>query len=244
MEKAKASLSVIIAAAGRSQRFQSSVRKPFVPLRRKPILYYSLETYASLEETSQIIVAVNSEDLPMAIKRLKPRARKCKLSAIIEGGKQRFDTVALALMAVNPQAEFIAVHDAARPFVSPKLIRSVLKAAMEVGAAVPALEMSDTIKTATKDGRVDVTLDRSNLRAIQTPQIFRRDWFIAAYEKYAGNHFQATDDSQVLEVAGYPVAIVAGEKTNLKITHPEDMIIAKAIAEQRHKPACKKGSKK
>ncbi len=244
MKKAKASLSVIIAAAGRSQRFQSAVRKPFVPVRRKPILYYSLETYASLDETSQIIVAVNGEDLPMAIKRLKPRARKCKISAIMEGGRHRFDTVALALLAVNPQAEFIAVHDAARPFVSPKLIRSVLKAAEEVGAAVPALEMSDTIKTATKDGRVDVTLDRSNLRAIQTPQIFRRDWFISAYEKFAGSHFHATDDSQVLEVAGYPVAIVPGEKTNLKITHPEDLVIAGAIAERLHKPARKEGKKR
>ncbi|MFH1549128.1 MAG: 2-C-methyl-D-erythritol 4-phosphate cytidylyltransferase [Planctomycetota bacterium] len=256
MKKKQPALSVIIAAAGQSKRIgpaaspganrplsrikkatrataqASPVRKPFILLRRKPILYYSLETFASLEETVEIIVAVNGEDFQAAIEKLRPRARKYKISAIVEGGKRRFDSVALALSAVSPAAGFVAVHDAARPFASPDLIRAVLNAAKKAGAAVPALKMSDTIKTASGKGLVDVTLHRSSLRATQTPQIFRRDWLIDAYARIAGGHLRPTDDAQVLEAAGYPVALVPGNRLNIKITHPEDLLFAKAILEK------------
>lgn len=234
--KNKSSLSVIIAAAGRSRRLAADVRKPFITVGRKPILNYSLETFSALDETAEIILAVNKNDFERTLTRLRPRFKKYKIAAVVKGGKERFDSILRALAMLTTDSAYIAVHDAARPFISSELIRAVFRAARKVGAAVPAVELSDTVKCMADKGLVDVTLNRTSLRAVQTPQIFRRDRLLGAYERAAQNHLRPTDDAQVLEAAGYPVALVSGERLNIKITHPEDLVLARAIAAHYRKP--------
>jgi 2-C-methyl-D-erythritol 4-phosphate cytidylyltransferase len=220
-------LSVIIAAAGSGTRM-GGVSKPFLTLRRRTILSYSLETFASLPETREIIVVVSPRDLAAATKSLARAMKRCKISHIVQGGEIRQESVANGLKHVAPDAELIAVHDAARPFASAELVKRVITAALKHGAAIPAAPVKDTLKRAGKDGRVMETVPREGLWHVQTPQIFDAKLLRDAYKKYA-HRGEFTDDALLVERMGHPVFIVPSDHTNLKITTPEDMLLARTL---------------
>jgi 2-C-methyl-D-erythritol 4-phosphate cytidylyltransferase len=155
---------------------------------------------------------------------------------IVEGGKERFDSVANALAMVKPEATFVAIHDAVRPCLTDELITSVFGAAEKFGAALLAMPATDTIKRADDQGHVLETVPRQGLWLAQTPQVFRRQWIMDAYAKLDPATRDITDDTQIVEKAGHKVVVVEGSSTNIKITSKSDLFLAEAILKSRPKP--------
>lgn len=150
------------------------------------------------------------------------------------GGESRQHTVRNALAYLPEQAEFVLIHDAARPLVSHALVDRLLAAARTHGAAVPALPVQDTLKRAHADGQVVATVPRADLYRVQTPQVFRADWLRDAYQRTDDYVLaNATDDAQLLEQAGYPVFLVAGDPRNLKLTTPDDLTLLRTYVGER-----------
>ena len=218
--------SVILVAAGRSSRFQNpAVRKPLFLLRDKPIWWYSYELFRSRADVSQLIAVIASADVD------EFRLQFSQFSAgrnvdIVYGGTERADSVANGLARVNSNADYVVIHDAARPCIDANLIDRVFLAATKTGAAIPAIPVHSTVKRSNDGLMVQATVDRTGLFLAQTPQVFRRDMIIELYANRDG--YNATDESQLAERQGIEVALVDGSPLNLKITTPQDLALASA----------------
>jgi 2-C-methyl-D-erythritol 4-phosphate cytidylyltransferase len=224
-------MSVIIAAAGAGRRM-GGASKPFMRLGRGTVLSFSLRTFASLRETREIIVVVNPRDIEAARGSLATVRKRYKISNIVEGGPLRQDSVARGLECVSPDANIIAVHDAARPFAAPALVRRVMAAAMRSGAAIPAAPVKDTLKRTAGNNRVMETVARENLWHVQTPQIFNAGLLRRAYRKHA-HRGEFTDDASLVERMGRAVIVVESDHSNLKITTPQDLALARLLVPGR-----------
>src|SRR5262249_34548594 len=154
---------------------------------------------------------------------------------LVAGGEQRHDSVSNALAALNPDIEFVAIHDAVRPCATGELIDKVFAEAMKHGAALAAIPVADTMKQVDKN-TVQATVPRGNIWLAQTPQVFRRDWLTEAYARRAELASEITDDAQLIEAAGHPVHVVTGDPANIKITAKSDLFLAEAILKSRPKP--------
>ncbi|CEP66685.1 2-C-methyl-D-erythritol 4-phosphate cytidylyltransferase [Moorella glycerini] len=221
-------LSLIVAAAGQGRRLGSGSNKVFLPLGDKPILAHILAVAEASPLVDEVIVVTRPEDIPLCHQVVTGGPYR-KVRQIVTGGRERQDSIAAGLKAVAPAAEWVAVHDGARPFLSPALLERVITAARDTGAAIAALPVKETIKRGNTEDLVTATLERRGLWAVQTPQVFRRDWLAAAYREAEINGWQATDDAALVERAGYPVKLVPGEEVNIKITTPGDLVLARAI---------------
>jgi 2-C-methyl-D-erythritol 4-phosphate cytidylyltransferase/2-C-methyl-D-erythritol 2,4-cyclodiphosphate synthase len=230
-------VTAIIAAGGRSQRFGGDRLKQLLPVGGRPILERSVAAFLSHPDVSEVIVA-----LPQALADDPPDYLRADVASgktlrIVAGGERRQDSVANAFRAAHAASDVIVIHDAARPFASADLIARTIAAAAESGAAVAAVQSRDTVKRANAgpaeaghDSRtVAETLPRDAIFLAQTPQAFRRD---VLRDALAGAH-DATDEAMLAEQAGHTVRIVEGEASNIKITTPEDMAMAEAIAGSR-----------
>jgi 2-C-methyl-D-erythritol 4-phosphate cytidylyltransferase len=155
---------------------------------------------------------------------------------IADGGAERFESVANALSALKPEAEFVAIHDAVRPCLTDELIGTVFAAAEKNGAALLAVPVTDTVKRVDGSRVVKETVARQGLWLAQTPQVFRRDWLVEAYAKRATLGREITDDTQLIEAAGHPVHVVEGSSTNIKLTTKHDLYLAEAVLKSRPKP--------
>jgi len=220
-------VSVIVLAAGKGERFRSAIPKPFVKLAGRPVIEYCLKTFSSLRDVRQVICAVSPEG-SCRLRRLVSRLRwpGCR---IVPGGARRQDSVRNALRALDPRTDIVLIHDGVRPLVTRATVAAVIREAARWGAAIAAVPAKATIKQAVvKTGRARVkgTLRREELWEAQTPQGFRADLIIKAY---AGSRGSVTDDASLAERMGRTVAIVPGEYANIKITTPEDLIIAEAL---------------
>ncbi|GAF25724.1 2-C-methyl-D-erythritol 4-phosphate cytidylyltransferase [Moorella thermoacetica] len=221
-------LSMIIAAAGRGRRLGREVNKVFLPLAGKPMLAYSLAVAAASPLVDEIIIVTRPDDIPLC-RQVVAGEGAGKVKAIVAGGAERQDSIAEGLKAVARAAEWVAVHDGARPFLTPALLEKTILAARTTGAAIAALPVKETIKQGGEAGIVAATLDRKGLWSAQTPQVFRREWLVDAYREAAEKGWQATDDAALVERLGYPVKLVPGEETNIKITTPGDLVLAGAL---------------
>src|SRR5262249_43835247 len=155
---------------------------------------------------------------------------------IVDGGAERFDSVANALAQIKPEADFVAIHDAVRPCVTDTLIDAVFTQAAKTGAALLAVPVADTIKQVDAQHQVKATVARTGLWLAQTPQVFRRDWLTGAYANRGKLGKDITDDAQLVEAAGHPVHVVEGAASNLKITTKNDLFLAEAILKSMPKP--------
>lgn len=227
-EKATPEMGVILCGAGASTRFAADVPKPFVMLAGEPVFCHSLTTFAALPDVRQIVLAVPQEWVERIEQDYRPLLAEQKATLIIAGGAARDQTVRLALQRLEAGCTMVAIHDAARPLVSGKLILETLAQARHVGAALCALPIADTVKQADEQGRVAATLDRRNLHLAQTPQIFRRDLLERAFQQQALAEQPVTDDAQLVERLAQPVALVRGEPSNFKITRMADLALAEA----------------
>lgn len=220
----------ILVAAGSSARMKSGgASKTMMEIGGEPVLSRTLRAFENTACISKIVIVARACDFD-AIQ--KASAFVTKPLTITEGGKERQDSVSNGA-ALCGDAEYIAVHDAARPFITPEEIETVCADAEKYGAATLAVPVKDTIKVAAADGTVCATPERSTLRAIQTPQVFRLSLYKEALclAKNAGKQY--TDDCQLIEAAGGKVYLTPGDYKNIKITTPEDLLVAEAFAVEK-----------
>jgi 2-C-methyl-D-erythritol 4-phosphate cytidylyltransferase len=218
---------VILPAAGRSNRFgDPKTKKIYTELEGRAVWLRSLRPFLNNDHVGQVVVAIAEDDREMFERRYRDDVAFLGLDVVI-GGAERADTVAAALAKVKGSCDYVAIHDAARPCVTPAQVAAVFDAALERGAAMLAIPVADTI-TRVRDGVIVETVPRADLYLAQTPQASRRDWLAEAYERRDPKS-PATDDAQLVEAAGHPVAIVAGSSFNLKITTRDDLTLARAV---------------
>ena len=221
-------VAAIVAAAGKGERLKSKVRKPFVALGKEPILLHALRVLDNSNLIGEIIVVAHQADLPKARLLIK-KAKLKKFKEIVAGGKRRMDSVKNGLAAISEDADYVIIHDGCRPFIDNKMISSVLDAAGVFGAAIAGVPVKPTIKEVEKGNFVAATLKRETLVDVQTPQAFRKDILLRAYDRAFVEGAIATDDAALVERLGIKVKVVDGSYRNIKITTPEDLRYAKML---------------
>ena len=221
-------VAAIVPAAGSGSRFGGRTSKPFALLRDAPLLLHTLTALQASPAIRWIVPAVRAGDASQVVALLK-RYKITKALAPCRGGNSRAESVARAFAAVPNAARWVLVHDGARPCVSPQLIAQAVRAGKRFGAAVCGLPASLTVKAVDDRGEIRLTLDRDQLWFVQTPQVFRRDWFAQALEHANHGLDRFPDDAAIVEGAGFPVRVIAGDPFNIKVTTQEDLVLAEAI---------------
>jgi 2-C-methyl-D-erythritol 4-phosphate cytidylyltransferase len=229
------SMAAIIVAAGRSQRM-GGADKQLRTIAGVPVLARTVEAFSACPDVGAIVLVLNPDNMVGAAE-MKMEYGWDKVHAMVPGGERRQDSVAAGLAAVRSMGrggggyEWVAVHDGARPLVTPDLISRGLEAAREVGAAIAAVPATDTVKVVDASRTITATPERSNLWLAQTPQVFRTSLLAGAYEALASDDalLDVTDCARLLELTGHAVKVFEGERTNIKITTPLDLWIAEAI---------------
>lgn len=227
-------VSVIIAAAGNSTRYGTGKSKQFLILDNTPVLIKSIQAFEAIDDVKEIIVTARKQDFDI-IEDFIAQYGVRKVKHIVEGGATRQDSIYAAVENVDEKADLVAVHDGARPLIKRKVIESVIQKADEVDAAACAVPVKDTIKIIDSSGKIVTTPERDSLRAVQTPQIFRFSLYKEAIEKAVSDGKQYTDDCQLVESMGYPVYLVDGDYENIKITTPDDLLVAEKFLSERRK---------
>lgn len=259
---------VILPAAGLGKRFaaadRASASKIEFELAHKPAFLHGIELFQGRLDVGQILLAVHPQRLDEFAFRWDDKLSFMGVKLIPGGEAERWQTVKLALQQVADDATHIAVHDAARPCASPKMIDRVFEAALRMGAAVPGLAMSDTVKRVEQGTSVELesdpidailgdtasptanasaitqTIPRDDLVRVQTPQVFERSLLVDAYAVIDTTNAQGiTDDASVVERAGRPVYVVEGDPLNLKLTHPADAELLEAVLKLREEKHAK-----
>jgi len=224
----------IIPAAGSGRRLGGAVAKQFIEIAGAPIIIHTLRRFEECPEIGGVVVALPAGEIESFKERVRADGLEKPLR-LVGGGRERSDSILNALeVVVDWQPEVVAVHDAVRPFIAPAQIAAVLRRAAEVGAAILAVPVTDTIKEV-EAGMIERTLERRKLYRAQTPQAFRYELLLRANAeaRAAGLPPEAmTDDALLVERLGLPVAIVEGSARNLKITTPEDLILAEKLFEE------------
>ncbi|MCG3128996.1 MAG: 2-C-methyl-D-erythritol 4-phosphate cytidylyltransferase [Phycisphaerae bacterium] len=228
-------VAVIIPAAGAGKRFGGDVKKPFAQLDGRPIFIRSIELFISRPDVCQVILAVAPDDYDVVREKYAANLMFMNIK-LVRGGEERYASVQAALQAVVDEAELICVHDAVRPCVLDSWIDAVFAEAGKSGAAILASRLTGTIKRASDAGVIDQTVPRAGLWEAQTPQVFRRKILCEAYAALKPGS-APTDDAQVVELSGHPVAVVEADRRNLKITSPADMAVAGAVLKTMSRPA-------
>lgn len=221
----------IIMAAGKGKRMQTAVSKQFLPVCGKEILAWTVDVFEKSPLVDTILL-IASADGKEDVQHLWDNYGWKKVAAVLEGGKERQNSVANGLAAVEKDMDIVLIHDGVRPFVTEEMIADSIAAAQAYGGAVIGVPAKDTIKVCSADGMAVETPDRSTLWQIQTPQTFQRSLIVDAYEKAEKDGFLGTDDASVAEFAGHQVKVVMGSYRNIKITTKEDLVIAEAFLKE------------
>ncbi len=223
-------VAAVIAAAGRSARMGQGTPKVLLSLHQVPVIVRSMLPFHHSPLVDRMVVVATEASIDR-VRDLVAKYGLGKVSAVVAGGLKRQQSVALGLQAVGA-CDVVLVHDGARPLITTDLIERVAEAAWEHGAAVPAIPVRDTVKRVDGEQVVE-TLNRDELRAVQTPQGFRYELLVRAHEQARLDGFYGTDDATLVERLGHPVAVVPGSPENLKITTPEDLAMAEALLQWR-----------
>jgi len=217
----------IIVAAGRGERM-GGIDKIFTPLGGTSVLERVAAVFNDSPYIDHFVIVLTQDNLARG-KHLLADKNLTKLVKIVPGGVRRQDSVEAGLNAL-PLCQWVVIHDGARPLVTSKLIAEVLEAAQESGAAIAAVPVVDTIKSAGEDNYVKSTLDRSHLWAVQTPQVFRFDIIKEGYAKASGD---VTDDAALVEALGIRVKLYMGAYDNIKLTTPADLALAEVLCQRK-----------
>lgn len=225
---------VIIAAAGKGDRFGLKGSKIFAKVGERPVFIRAIELFIHRADVCQTIVAVSPEDAEQVREKYGANLGFMGVE-LSEGAAVRWQTVRQALAAVREDADYVAVHDAARICTTTEMIDRVFAEATKSGAAILAAPLTGTIRRVSAAGVLEETVAREGLFEAQTPQVFRKDILLDAYAK-AAEDCQATDDAEMAAAAGHAVTVVESDLSNLKITYPGDIVLAGAILKSRPKP--------
>lgn len=222
-----AKVAVIIPAAGAGKRFGGDVKKPFAKIDDRPVFIRSIELFVNRPDVCQTILTVSADDYDVVREKFAANIMFMGIK-LVKGGQERYESVAAALEAVDPEADLVCVHDAVRPCVLERWIDDVFAEAGKSGAAILGAPLTGTIKRVSGAGVIDETVTREGLYEAQTPQVFKRELLARAYAERPADH-APTDDAELVERLGHPVSVVATDRRNLKITQPGDMALAQAI---------------
>lgn len=220
-------ISAVILCAGNSSRMGSNIDKQFVCFNGIPVIAYAIMAFQNCELIDEIVLV--TKDSFSDLYSIAKDFSLSKVTSIVEGGKTRTISSRNGVLATNEKSEYILIHDGARPFVSTDLIENIILNCMKYNAVAPAIPVRETVKTVDSDNFVSSTLNRSELRIIQTPQAFLREIYLDATENIS-EESDLFDDCQLVEMRGHKIYLVSGEFNNIKITYPEDLVIAEAIA--------------
>lgn len=222
-------VAAVIVSAGASTRM-AGVDKTLVELAGMPLIARTVDVFESCGAVGAVVLVVSLDDLNDVTEMSRQRQWK-KIVHVRPGGVRRQDSVRIGLKAL-PECEWVVVHDGARPLVTSKTIEDGLLTAKATGAAIAAVPVTDTIKVVADDSRVVETLDRRTLASTQTPQVFRYDLLHAAHEATTADF---TDDASMLEACGVAVKVFVGDRSNIKVTTPEDLVFAAALLAARER---------
>lgn len=228
-------IAAIILAAGQGKRMNSTIQKQYLLIKDKPVLYYSLYAFEQ-SKVDTIILVTGKDEISYCEKEIVQKYDFRKVSAITAGGKERYHSVYEGLRAVPEDTDYVLIHDGARPFVTEEIVADTIEAVQEYKACVVGMPVKDTIKITDNNQFAVQTPNRSNLWAVQTPQAFSYDIVWKAYSELMKNEIPVTDDAMVVETfLQYPVKLIEGSYENIKITTPEDLLIAEAFLEKIQK---------
>ena len=216
----------IIVAAGSGNRFNSKTPKQFAEILGKPIIIHTLEKFEACEAVSKIVLVLPASEIADFESEVEKFGLK-KIKSIVTGGASRAESVRIGLDAADPTTDIVAVHDGVRPLVSIDEIAATIEKAQETGAACLVAVVTDTIKQVS-GGKITGTLDRTKLRRAMTPQAFRYDILRQALDQ-GDLDGDVTDECMLVEKLGYPIAYIDGSSRNIKITHPEDRVLAEVL---------------
>lgn len=223
----------VVLAAGQGKRMGSSVSKQYMELDGKPMIYYALRAFEESEIVDAVALVVGEGQIPYAEQEIVGKYGFSKVRTVVEGGKERYDSVWKGLKAVEPflVAGYIFIHDGARPFVDEAILRRGYETVKEFRACVAGMPSKDTVKVADEEGFAVDTPKRRNVWVIQTPQIFEKSLIMEAYTRLMETeHEDVTDDAMAVErMMDVPVKMFEGSYQNVKITTPEDLEIAKVF---------------
>lgn len=232
----------IVLAGGSGSRMKSSVKKQYMLIGQKPVLYYSLRVFQSSDIIDEIVLVCGAEEIENCRKEITQRYGFTKVKKIVAGGKERYHSVYEGLKAV-PDCDYVMIHDGARPFVDEDMLERIWKELPKVRACTVGMMVKDTIKMSDEQGYISETLPREKLWSIQTPQAFEYRFIREIHDQVANGaqlSQKITDDAMLAEYIGkIKVKLIEGSYQNIKITTPEDILFAEAILRQKEaeKPA-------
>jgi 2-C-methyl-D-erythritol 4-phosphate cytidylyltransferase len=229
-------ISAVILAAGQGKRMGSQVKKQYMTILDKPVLYYSIHAFQE-SSVDEIIVVTEEQDIDYVKTEIVDRYQLDKVTAVVAGGKERFDSAYAGIKACQ-ETDYVLIHDGARPLITPVLIETVIKDVRHYRSVAVGVPSKDTIKIVDEELYATKTPPRKNLWAVQTPQAFSYALISQAYRiMYADERSkeQITDDAMVVETyMEAPVKMILGDYENIKITTPEDIIIAELLLKRRN----------
>lgn len=215
---------VIIPAAGASRRYGGSQKKTFEDLDGRAVWLRTVEHFVHRDDVSEVVLVLAADDMDEFRQRFAANLTFLDLT-ITAGGATRAESVQNGLAALTTDAEFVAVHDAARPLLTKAWVSDVFRAAVDRRAVIPAIAVNSTVKRVSQEDRIQATVDRTPLRLAQTPQVFARDLLVHAYQSVA-DPSACTDEASLVEASGHPVYVCPGWPMNIKITTLDDMKLA------------------
>lgn len=229
-------LTVIVPAAGAGKRMGFGKNKAFITIRGIPLLVLCMKMLADTGMVRHVIVVTRAPEIMETVSMLQKYQADCfpEISwQVTAGGRERQDSVANGLALIAEESGFVAVHDGARPFAGTEVFARTFAKAKECGAAIAAVPLKDTVKIVDACGYVVSTPDRASLCAVQTPQIFEINVLRKGYAFLQEHPSAVTDDASLVEASGHPVAVAEGSYENIKVTTPEDLLLAEKILEKQ-----------
>ena len=223
----------IVPGAGLGKRFGPDTNKPFHALAGKPLIVWTLEVFESMDEVHEVIPVLKESDMETGIEMLE-RYGLSKVKRIAPGGKERQDSVYNALKLIKDSDDLVLIHDGARPLIDSGIVRTALHNIPGFDGVVVGVPVKDTIKEVA-ESVVKRTLKRDTLWAVQTPQVFIQKTLVKAYHAAMEEKFYSTDDAALLERSGGKVKIVMGSYSNIKVTTPEDILLAEYLLKEQGK---------
>jgi len=226
-------VTALVPAAGMGKRMGKAVAKQFLPLGDMPMLAHTLLTIQRSSEIDEIIPILSEEDMESCLKNIIEAYHITKVRTLVVGGKERQDSVYNGLRKTDKDTAVIVVHDGVRPFVTTELLRECVEAARKGESVAAGVPLKDTVKEVDDKGIVRQTLERSRIWAIQTPQAFPAKVLRKAYDASYKKKEYGTDDATLVERMGGKIRVIMGSYDNIKITTPEDLILAEEILKRR-----------
>ncbi len=226
-------VTALIPAAGMGRRMGKAVAKQFLPLGDKPMLAHTLLAFQRSPEVDEIIPILSEEDMESCLRDVIEAFHITKVRTLVVGGKERQDSVYNGLRKTEKDATVVLVHDGVRPFVTTEIIRECVESSRKGESVAVGVPLKDTVKEVDAEGVVRRTLERSRLWAIQTPQCFPAAVLRKAYDESSRRKVAVTDDATLVERMGGTIRVIPGSYENIKITTPEDLLLAEEILKRR-----------